>query len=289
MRSWWRIRQGLDQFPDPSGPYYDRWLKLNDVGDYYPWLAEQFDWSEPWASWAKEGSQAERDEPKVGDEEFRMAVSIDMRSSFTGTFLEASAIFIRRARDIEAAATTGIEDSARTEHKGLIVSSIMQCVAALETEAHEICHHGPGSYLGSNGTDLVARDFLEPLSEIVDRQSCPARFNVILHLLGKAQFDKGAEPYQSVALIVRLRDELVHYKSLWGNDMESTRLFASLKSLSHPPPPFVGQNSNFFPDKCLGAACATWALAKVIDFLEHFYQSLGVSSRFNDYKARLVP
>jgi hypothetical protein len=55
IRKWWLDRQGLDQWPTPSGPYYEKWLSLPDDegGDYYAWLAKQKDWEEPWITWGK--------------------------------------------------------------------------------------------------------------------------------------------------------------------------------------------------------------------------------------------
>lgn len=44
---------GYDQWPNPHGRYYKRWLRLpEDAGDYYDWLARQKDWRDPWAMWA---------------------------------------------------------------------------------------------------------------------------------------------------------------------------------------------------------------------------------------------
>jgi hypothetical protein len=165
----------------------------------------------------------------------------------------------------------------------------MQCAAALETEAHEICVHGPGSHLGSNGTDAAAREFLLPISEFIDNQSALLRFDLILHLLRKPAFNKGVNPYQSAALVIRLRNELVHYKSRWGAEMESSKLQVALQGLGHKAPPFTDSSMNFFPHRCLSADCAAWALASAVSFLESVYIALGVSSRFTDYRDRLAP
>lgn len=217
------------------------------------------------------------------------SVTADTRYTFTGQFLEASAIFVRRTRSIEATATPQTDDATRCEHRGLVCAVIMQCVAALETEAHETCTYGPASHLGSGGTDTQARDFLVPIADFVDDQSALNRFDLILHLLQRAPLDKGSNPYQSAALVVRLRNELIHYKSRWGVEMERNRLQAALRSLGHRPPPFTHSSMNFFPHLCLSADCAAWALASVLDFLEAFYSALGVPSRFEVYRTRLVP
>jgi hypothetical protein len=218
-----------------------------------------------------------------------MSVTADNRYTFTGQFLESSAMFVRRARAIEATAGVATDDAVRCEHRGLVCAVIMQCVAALETEAHEVCTHGPGSHLGSNGTDTQARDFLFPVADFIDGQSALERFDLILHLLKRPPLDMGSNPYQGAALVVRLRNELVHYKSRWGADMERNKLEAAFRSLGHKLPPFIDPSMNFFPHRCLSADCGAWALASVVAFLDCFYAGLGVPSRFESYRQRLVP
>jgi hypothetical protein len=213
----------------------------------------------------------------------------DARYTFTGQFLEASALFIRHARAIEATADAGTEDQIRCEHQGLVCSVIMQCAAALETETHEVCVHGPGAHLGSGGTDELARAFLRPVADIVDDQSTLSRFDLILHLLKRPPLSKGTNPYQAAELVVRLRNEIVHYKSRWGAEMEKNKLQAALQSLGHKPAPYTHPSMNFFPHRCLNADCAAWALSSVVAFLEAFYTALGVPSRFETYRSRLIP
>ena len=213
----------------------------------------------------------------------------DSRYFFTGQFLEASAMFVRRARAIEADGSAATDDAVRCEHRGLVCAAIMQCAAALETESHEICTHGPGSHLGSNGTDGEARKFLRPVAKLIDDQSTLERFDLILHLLRREPLEKGANPYQSAALVVRLRNEIVHYKSRWGSQLERVKLYASLRSLHLTPPPFADSGLNFFPHRCLGAECGAWALASVVAFLDKFYVSLGITSCLDGYRARLTP
>ena len=50
---WWRAHCGLDQWPNPRGPYYRRWIDLKEPGDYYEWLAQQCGNREPWSEWAR--------------------------------------------------------------------------------------------------------------------------------------------------------------------------------------------------------------------------------------------
>jgi hypothetical protein len=39
IRYWYRGHYGFNQWPDPHGRYYERWMNLkNCEHDYYPWL-----------------------------------------------------------------------------------------------------------------------------------------------------------------------------------------------------------------------------------------------------------
>lgn len=214
-------------------------------------------------------------------------VTIDTRYTFTGQFLQASAIFIRRAIEIETSSAATPPDVC--EHRGLVCSVIMQSAAALETEAHETCKYGPGAYLSSCRPDIQARDFLLPLADLVDRRNTLERFNLILHLLKRPLLDKGRNPYQDAKLVVSLRNEIVHYKSKWGRKMEPGKLYKTLEELGHKAPPFTDETMNFFPDRCLSAECAKWAQVSIVKFLEGFYESLGVPSRFANYRPDLDP
>lgn len=216
-------------------------------------------------------------------------VIADTRYSFVGQHLEASAVFIRRIRFIEGLAPDQLDGAIACEHRGLVCAVIFQCAAALEAEAHEICIHGPASFLGSNAADKEAKKILSPLADLVDRQETVARFNLILHLLQRQVLNKSGEPYQSAALTVRLRNELVHYKSRWGAEMGSSKLYRALENMGHQAPPFVDKTMNFFPHRCLSADCAAWALKSVVSFLEDFYNALGIPSRLASYRQRLVP
>jgi hypothetical protein len=220
-----------------------------------------------------------------------VTVNADTRYTFTGQFLEASAAFTRRAREIERQYdySRPIPDEVRCEHRAFVSTTVMQCAAAMETEAHEICVHGPGSYLGSDRMDLAAQKILHPIAEEVDKLSTLERFDLIMKVLGKDAFDRGKNPFQSAQLMVRLRNKLVHYKSAWGAEMSEEKLFKALEQLRHKAPPFTSSTMNFFPHRCLGADCAAWAVATTVGFLEDVYSRLGVPSRFATYGNKLVP
>src|SRR5205085_1914863 len=106
-----------------------------------------------------------------------------------------------------------------------VVGSVMQSAASLESEIWEIYNHGPGHHLGSNGVDQQARDLLLPYAKKLERKPALEKYRVVLHLLGKAPMDPDEEPVQDAMLVIGLRNEIMHYKSRWGADLASEKLF----------------------------------------------------------------
>ncbi len=104
-------------------------------------------------------------------------------------------------------------------------------------------------------------------------------YKTILHLLGKPPFDEGAQPWQGMTTLVRVRNELVHYKSKWGKEMDRVKLFKTLEQLRLATPPFVHPNTVFFPHKFIGAASAAWAVRTAVAFVNGFYDRMGIESR----------
>jgi hypothetical protein len=211
------------------------------------------------------------------------SAEVDVRYSFTAQFLCASACFARRCAEIEDAHPENADEPTRIEHRGLVTAAIMQCAAAVEAESAELTIHGPGNNLGSDRIDRKAYELLNPLADFIDDQDALTRYKIILHILGKPEMPEGEQPWQGMTVLVRLRNELIHYKSKWGKEMEGQKLFKTLQHLKLAKPPFVPANSNFFPHQFLGAACAAWSVKTAVAFLNGFYDRMGIESRLKPY------
>jgi hypothetical protein len=195
-------------------------------------------------------------------------------------------MFARRCADIESANPNNPDEQTRTEHRGLVTAAIMQCAAAVEAESAELTLHGPGNHLGSDGMDKKAHAFLLPLADFIDDQDALTRYKVILHILNKLAMAEGEQPWQDMATLVRVRNELIHYKSKWGKQMAKQKLIQTLQNLGLAKPPFIQPNTNFFPHQFLGAACAAWAVRTAVAFLNGFYARMEIESPLKPYMAQ---
>jgi hypothetical protein len=205
-------------------------------------------------------------------------VTADTRYSFTAQFLRGGAIFAHRAHEIEATPDDSVSEELKSEHRATVVGAITQAAAALEAEIWEVLNHGPGHHLGSNGVDALARDFLLPLADVIDAERTLRRYELVLHLLRKPTFNRGAYPYQETDLLIKLRNELIHYKSKWAEQMDREKFFSRLEQLGFDKPAFMSPYTNFFPHRCLSASLASWSVTIGAAFINSFYDKLAIAS-----------
>ncbi len=190
----------------------------------------------------------------------------------------------RRAYEIERRTPESVDADLRSEHLGYTSSAIMQSVAALEADSWEVINNGPAHHLGSSENNSVAIAFLQPLSATLERLDGIQRYAAALHLLGKPALDKGAQPLQDTQLLIRLRNEITHYKSRSGSEMASAKLYESLRNKNFPKPPFwPATGVNLFPLQCLSASCADWAVRTAFTLMNAVYARFEVKSPFAGY------
>jgi hypothetical protein len=204
----------------------------------------------------------------------RSTAVLSTRYNFTAQLLRGAAIFTHRARELDQ---PKISEKEQAEH----------LAAALETEIYSIAKYGPGHHLGSNNIADAGRQLLFPSADEIDRQETLPRYNSVLQLLKKHAFDKGRNPYQDADLLVKLRNELIHFKSEWGEELDQKDILKGLKSLKFDKPSFVDLSTNFFPLQCLSASLASWAVTTGVNFIDECYRKLEVPSPLDDHKTNL--
>ena len=92
------------------------------------------------------------------------------------------------------------------------------------------------------------------------------KYDILLELLGAPSFNPKSNPYLDAAILIEVRNELVHYEPLWVNfgngrnnaSIKPHKFQAKLKSKfgpskMHPTKHFM------FPHYCLSSECLTWA------------------------------
>lgn len=210
------------------------------------------------------------------------------RFNFTYNFLIGAASQTRLAIEIDKKGLQATEHE-RLQHLGYVSGAIMQAVAALESEVWSLLNHGPGHHLGSNGLDKNGAETLLIVADSFEKQSILDRYDLVLQLLRRKKLDTGKQPTQDTKLVIGLRNEITHFKSIWSPEVDSKKLFLALASKDSNPPSFHPKTGlNFFPLQCLNYNRAKWALETVVLFIDYFYGELGVKSPLDGHDRNLL-
>lgn len=216
------------------------------------------------------------------------APEVLLRYNFTYNFLVGAATMTRLARDIENKGKNATETE-MLQHKAFVAGSIMQSVAALETDAWSILNHGPGHHLGSDGLDKELKETLNIVSKTFEKEPLMIKLDLILQLTRRKKLNFGAQPMQDLDLLISLRNEITHFKSLWTNELDRKKLFKALEDKDSTPPAYSPEGrQNFFPHICLTHERAKWALDTVILFIDFYYKELGIKSPLDGHDRKEI-
>src|SRR5262249_7027465 len=90
----------------------------------------------------------------------------------------------------------------------------------------------------------------------------------------------GTEPFQSAKLLVELRNILAHFRPATMSLSDANSLQSKFLSKFSENVLMVGSGNPYFPDKCLGAGCAGWAVESAKDFADQVFGRLNVQPNY---------
>jgi hypothetical protein len=93
------------------------------------------------------------------------------------------------------------------------------------------------------------------------------------------RFEKGSEPFQGADGLVKMRNVLIHYRPEWDNELNEHKRVQDRVQGRFPLNPLADPGVLWFPDQCLGAGCADWAIKQAAEFVTEFCQRLGIPGR----------
>lgn len=211
-------------------------------------------------------------------------------TSLTYTLLVGASSLYQHAKEIDNKGMDASEEE-RIKYLSYISGSVMQSVAALESEVWSVINYGPTHHLGSNNFNIKDNKTLKIVSNSLDKHSILTRYDLILQLLKDKTLNFGIEPIQSIDLLIKLRNEITHYKSLFSPELDRKKLFNTLNDKKFTPPSFyINQihSMNFFPRICLNIELAKWGVKSSISFINYFYSEIGVKSSLEGYNQELL-
>jgi hypothetical protein len=207
-----------------------------------------------------------------------------LRTHLSKNHLAGVRLFRDRAKAIEEKNShSEVDGATREEHRAYVVGAIMLAVGFLEATINEAYTDASEGHLAQlQGASEETIESWARLWELgsIDRASVLEKFQIALIVGRFKPFDKGVEPYQSASLLVKLRNELVHFRPAWASGTDEHGRSAELErklQRRFSPNPFVAEGNPFFPDKCLSHGAAAWAESASTDFVRDFFPRAGVT------------
>lgn len=224
-----------------------------------------------------------------------MFVGFGMKTYYSIQHIKAAAYLARRASVIESDVMHDTSEDA-VALKAYVSSVLFSSVAFLEALANEMFADAMQSD-GGHLSDLPAHDraLLASIGETesVQKASILAKYDLLLRGAGKAPLSKDTELYRSVATLVKLRNEIVHYKASFFDVGTEGMVRAGSFHQSKLPQQIKGKfnfRKNASPlsgDGWLSHGCAQWAVTSVIAFADSVFNSLGVQPYFDHVREHL--
>lgn len=220
--------------------------------------------------------------------------SISMRSYFSTHHLWMAKHCARLARDYEDEHQGG-RASFHIHLRGYVLACITESVAFAEALINELftdIHEGHSESKSIKFLDEHAQIRIKGYWSLANSGRSVdilTKFDMARLLRGKAPLDKGGEPYQSMKLLIALRNWQVHYYPSNVSEDSPHALQAKLERRFQPNALMTGSGNAWFPDKALGAGCAEWAVATARAFADDFVDTFAYEPNYRKVELLLDP
>ena len=205
--------------------------------------------------------------------------------SFQREHLLAAGYFVALAKRIEARGSAGVSPEGMTRHRACVTGAIASSIAFLESSINELYLEFQNT--GDNGSSLHIRAHrqLERLWPSVEGAPLTVRYQVTLQAVDAERFNERRSTYKNVERLLELRDALVHHQPERHDERQRYQHLQRRLRTCFSPNTLLGPRARWFPDLCLGAGCATWALRSAEAFSNEFCGRMAIPSRVRPVSA----
>ena len=207
--------------------------------------------------------------------------------------LGAAALFARDATTVERTPlTTRLEGEQFVRHRACVTGAILSATAFLEAVINELfadlsdAHVAHLHLLDSEVQELMAEMWQRGVPRTAS-YSVVEKFEIALTLARRELLARSERLHADVVSLSRLRNALIHYEPTWESSADRHDFEKRLRD-RFAPNAHAGQGNPFWPDKCLGAGCARWAVATALSFADDFFKRLSIPAPYESHRQEFV-
>lgn len=213
-----------------------------------------------------------------------LAPMVSIRSYYSSWHLWSARHFARLAEETEDQHTgCSVFD---IEHRAHVTAGVLSSVAFLEAAINELLKDARDSH--ESYIEPLSSDDRRGLASVWQTEEEPEepflttlqKYEQALAKTARTKFDRGAILYQNAKLVTDLRNALVHYRPESGTEDTLDKLGRALRNKFPANRLMEGARNPYFPDHCLGAGAARWAVDSVESFADEFFDRLGITPNY---------
>lgn len=221
--------------------------------------------------------------------------SIKILTYYSIQHLQTAEYFTQRAARLERRIKKDIFNSSlNSVIQGYSASTLLTTVAFLEALANEIfadAHLPDGGNLRK-----LSESERQAICQIGDKQTFDkmkplCKYNSILQAVNKNRISLGSNPGQDMSTVIKLRNELVHYKAelfdsgttVRSGTFEQRKLLDKIKGRFEPIP---GTNLN--SSGWISAGCSEWAVKSAVAYTDRFFVELGIDPIYEHVRPKIT-
>jgi len=177
--------------------------------------------------------------------------------------------FEKAARTLEVPRRDNLTTQEKWQHRGDVTAAVMSAAAYLEDLISEL-------YV--NMRNLPRPKLVKKLraSSKPEVSKVLNKYQLALSVSDGDPFDQSSSPYFDAESLFRLREALVNYLNF--RPVGRRGLHSRLDG-KFPLNPYAPEDGQWFPDRCLGAGCAKWAVSTAEVFGDDFCRRMGIPAR----------
>lgn len=217
------------------------------------------------------------------------------RTYFSIQHIQSAALFSRQAAAIEAEWVKTGDINLCSPLLAYTSGAVFSATAFLESLINELFADAVENHEGHvKGLDEVTiADFAEFWKlGIPRRASYPIhqKYQVALTVARRPLFDAGTAPYQDAAILVQLRNNLIHYEPAWVLEIDTgapeavttPQLARKLEGKFAPSPLPLSSATKLF-----GHGCSEWSVLLSVAFADEFFKRMGLLPPYDHVRGAL--
>lgn len=188
--------------------------------------------------------------------------------------------FSELAQVLEGRGAEDLSAEEKWRHRAFVIGAAFSASAFLEASINEL--YLELQNLGQSGHPrLPPRELGLLLRVWPDVVGSPVlhKYQVALSISDADNYDESRPPYVDADSLLRLRDGLLSCTPDWDDSRGRHRTLEKRLRTKFPPSNLAPASAPWFPDRCLGAGCAKWAVKTAQAFSDDFCRRMGIPTR----------